>query len=72
MELNKYIDHTLLKADATYDKIKELCEEALTYDFASVCVNGYWVSYCKELLAGSNVKVSYGGINTGFFDFFIR
>lgn len=57
MEMNKYIDHTLLKADATQDKIKVLCEEAKEYDFASVCVNTYWVSYCAELLKGSDVKV---------------
>ena len=43
MEMNKYIDHTLLKADATYDKIETLCAEAKEYDFASVCVNSYWV-----------------------------
>ena len=57
MKMNKYIDHTLLKADATYDKIQKLCKEAREYDFASVCVNGYWVSTCKELLAGSDVMV---------------
>ncbi len=57
MKLNKYIDHTLLKADATKEKITQLCEEAKTYDFASVCVNTYWVSYCKQLLQGSDVKV---------------
>ena len=50
MEMNKYIDHTLLKADATYDKIETLCAEAKAYDFASVCVNSYWVSACAELL----------------------
>ncbi|MGX8851599.1 deoxyribose-phosphate aldolase [Amedibacillus sp. YH-ame10] len=57
MELNKYIDHTLLKADAVYDKIKVLCEEAKEYDFASVCVNGCWVKTCADLLKGSNVMV---------------
>lgn len=57
MKLNKYIDHTLLKADATFDNIKVLCEEAKAHDFASVCVNGYWVKTCAELLAGSDVKV---------------
>lgn len=55
--MNKFIDHTLLKADATLDKITKLCEEAKEYDFASVCVNGYWVSACAKLLAGTNVKV---------------
>lgn len=57
MELNKYIDHTLLKADATQDKIQTLCEEARQYNFASVCVNGYWVKTCADLLKGSDVMV---------------
>lgn len=55
--MNKYIDHTLLKADATVDKIITLCEEAKEYDFASVCVNGYWVPTCVSLLQGSDVMV---------------
>ncbi len=57
MKINKYIDHTLLKADASKEQIKVLCEEAITYDFASVCVNSYWVETCKKLLKGSDVKV---------------
>ncbi len=57
MEMNKYIDHTLLKADATYDKIETLCQEAKEYDFASVCVNSYWVKTCSELLKDTDVKV---------------
>jgi len=57
MNLNQRIDHTLLKADATQADIKKLCEEAKTYHFASVCVNSYWVAYCKEQLAGSDVSV---------------
>ena len=57
MKMNKYIDHTLLKADATQDKIQVLCEEAKKYDFASVCVNTYWVAYCAKLLNDSDVKV---------------
>lgn len=57
MKLNQYIDHTLLKADATKDQIKTLCEEAITHEFASVCVNGYWVAYCNDLLKNSDVKV---------------
>lgn len=39
MELNKYIDHTLLKADATQAAVRVLCEEAREYDFMSVCIN---------------------------------
>ncbi len=57
MKLNKMIDHTLLKADARKDQIVTLCNEAKEYDFASVCVNSGWVSLCKELLEGSDVKV---------------
>jgi len=51
------IDHTLLKAEATKNEITKICEEALKYEFASVCVNPTWVNYSSELLAGSNVKV---------------
>lgn len=57
MKLNQYIDHTLLKADATKDQLVKLCAEAKEYEFASVCVNPSWVSTCKEELAGSSVKV---------------
>lgn len=57
MDTNKYIDHTLLKADATQPQIEKLCQEAKTYDFASVCVNPYWVPFCTKQLRGSDVKV---------------
>ena len=56
--INKYIDHTLLKADATREQIVKLCQEAREYDFASVCVNGCYVGLCKELLKGTDVKVA--------------
>ncbi len=55
--MNKYIDHTLLKADATKEQIEKLCKEAIEYNFFSVCVNSSWVTYCKELLKDSDVKV---------------
>lgn len=57
MYLNRLIDHTILKSDATKEDIKVLCEEAKEYQFASVCVNPYWVSYAKSLLEDSNVAV---------------
>ena len=57
MDINKYIDHTQLAADATKDKIKKLCDEAKEYDFASVCVNSCWVKYCAEELKNSSVNV---------------
>lgn len=55
--LAKYIDHTLLKADATKEEIEKLVKEALTYKFYSVCVHPYWVSYCYDRLKKSTVKV---------------
>lgn len=58
MELNKYIDHTLLKPEATEAQICALCDEALEYDFYSVCVNSCHVPLAVERLAGSDVKVA--------------
>lgn len=52
-----YIDHTLLKPEATPDQVATLCEEARTYKFASVCVNPVNVQQCADLLRGSPVKV---------------
>lgn len=57
MKLNKYIDHTLLKATATTDAIIALCNEAKTHRFFSVCVNSCYVSLAKEQLINSEVKV---------------
>ncbi len=54
------IDHTLLDATATKEQIEQLCREAKTYGFHTVCVNGRWVSMAAELLAGS--KVAVGGV----------
>lgn len=57
IEINKYIDHTILKATATEEDIIQLCKEAVEYDFFSVCVNSGYVSLAKKNLSGSNVKV---------------
>lgn len=51
------IDHTLLRPDATRDDIVKLCREARKYNFASVCINPYWVPVAAAELAGSPVKV---------------
>lgn len=53
----KMIDHTLLKPDATRNDIQKLCEEAIEFGFASVCVNPTWVKYAYECLKNSEVKV---------------
>ncbi|CEN33674.1 deoxyribose-phosphate aldolase [Capnocytophaga cynodegmi] len=57
MKLNKFIDHTLLKANATISEIETLCKEAVTYDFFSVCVNSAFVPYAKDFLKGTDVNV---------------
>lgn len=57
MELNKYIDHTNLKAFTTKKDIEKLCKEAMENKFETVCVNPYYVSLAKELLKESNVLV---------------
>ena len=57
MKLSKYIDHTLLKADASLEAIKKLCDEAREYDFKSVCVNTCNIEFCKKQLEGSDILV---------------
>lgn len=57
MELNKYIDHTNLKVIATKSDIEKLCEEAIKYHFASVCVSPYYVNLAKSLLKDSTISV---------------
>lgn len=57
MNINKMIDHTLLKPEATKEMIENLCKEAKEYDFKSVCVNPYWVSTAYEELRDSDVLV---------------
>ena len=57
MNLNKYIEHTLLKQDATKAEITKLLDEAIQYNFLGVCVNPCNVKYAKEYLKNSAVKV---------------
>jgi deoxyribose-phosphate aldolase len=58
MDLARYIDHTLLKPDATEVDIDKLCSEAVDYGFASVCVNPTWVRRAATNVKGSGVKVA--------------
>ena len=58
LDLAKYIDHTLLKPDATEADIDQLCAEAIEYGFASVCVNPSWVKRAATNVRGSDVKVA--------------
>ncbi|QXM06293.1 deoxyribose-phosphate aldolase [Crassaminicella indica] len=56
MKIQEYIDHTLLKPQATEEQIKKVCAEARKYGFASVCVNAYYTSLVRKELEGTNVK----------------
>jgi deoxyribose-phosphate aldolase len=56
-DLSKYIDHTLLRPEATESQIRQLCREAARFRFATVCVNPCWVRLSAELLEGSGVGV---------------
>lgn len=57
LSIARYIDHTLLKPDASAAEIAQLCREAREYHFASVCVNSAYVPLCHDLLKGSDVAV---------------
>lgn len=57
MKIEKYIDHTNLKMEAGKQDIVKLCEEAKKYNFKTVCVNPYYVSFAKSLLTDTEVEV---------------
>src|SRR5215831_1330002 len=53
-----FIDHTLLKSEASADQIVRLCEEAACFNFAAVCVNPWWIALAGSVLRGTAVKVA--------------
>jgi len=55
--LNRYIDHTLLKPEATMQEIQKLCEEGIAHQFASVCIQPTWVTYACDFLKGTEVML---------------
>ena len=57
INLEKYIDHTLLKPTATFNEIEKLCQEAIDYQFFSVCVNSGYVPFAKQILKNTDIKV---------------
>ncbi|MEL6721262.1 MAG: 2-deoxyribose-5-phosphate aldolase, partial [Bacteroidota bacterium] len=56
--MSKYLDHTLLKPDATLKDIESLCKEAKEYQLYAVCIPPYYVEKAAKLLAGSAVKIA--------------
>ncbi len=53
----RLIDHTVLKPETTRDEVRQVCAEALEYEFASVCVNSFWARFVADELRDSPVKV---------------
>jgi deoxyribose-phosphate aldolase len=53
-----FIDHTLLKSEATAEQIVRLCEEAASFNFAAVCVNPWWIGLAVSILQGTPVKIA--------------
>jgi deoxyribose-phosphate aldolase len=58
MNIAEYIDHTVLKPTTTLQDVEKLCEEALSYQFAAVCVPPLFVKKAKEILSASSTKVA--------------
>jgi len=58
MRLNQYIDHTLLKPDASPNQVIQLCKEAITHEFYAVCVAGCYAEIAAQQLKGSKVKLA--------------
>ena len=57
LEIEKYIDHTLLKSDTTVNDIEKICREAIEYGFFSICISPAYVSIALDYLKGSSVKI---------------
>ena len=57
-EVASFIDHTLLKPEATKQQVRKICEEALDHQFYAVCVNSSMVSTCREVLKSSKIKIA--------------
>lgn len=58
MNISSKIDHTILKPEADRNSIANLCKEAIEYEFAAVCVNPYYVAFCREILKDSDIKIA--------------
>jgi deoxyribose-phosphate aldolase len=58
MQLNHYIDHTILKPTTLLSDIEKVCAEAKEYGFAAVCIPPPFIKICKEILQGTSVKVA--------------
>lgn len=57
MELNKYIEHTILKPNTSELEVKQVISDAIKYNFLGICINPNYVKSAKTMLKGSNVKI---------------
>lgn len=58
MQLNTYMDHTLLKPNATEADIRRICDEAMRHEFKTVSINSCWTKFAAEVLGGSAVGIT--------------
>lgn len=58
MEINKYIDHTILKRDAVASEVDKIIEEAIKYQFKTICIHPTWLEYAKAKLEGTGVEIT--------------
>lgn len=58
MKVNKYIDHTILKRDAVASEIDKIIEEAIKYQFKTICIHPIWIEYAKEKLVGTEIGIT--------------
>lgn len=58
MEINKYIDHTILKRDAVSSEIDKIINEAIKYEFKTICIHPIWIEHAKEKLKDTNIDIT--------------
>lgn len=58
MEINKYIDHTILKRDAVASEVDKIINEAIKYEFKTICIHPTWLEYAKEKLQNTGVEIT--------------
>lgn len=58
MNIASFVDHTILRPDATAADIKQLCQDAITHQFAAVCVPPYFIAEAKQALEGTRIKLA--------------
>lgn len=72
INLGRYLESTLLRADAQKNDIRELCEKALNFNFLGVCINPFFVSYAASILQGRALVVTVAGFPLGCTSGFIK